>query len=66
MKGGLKCENTSPTYKRLKCKPTVYNGQRYEVLLEVNGISHMVKVNSKNLPYGVIEKIETFNIKTEQ
>ena len=65
MKGGLKCESNSPTYKRIKCKSVVHNGQRYEVLLELNGISHMVKVNSKNLPYGVIEKIETFNIKTE-
>jgi hypothetical protein len=62
MRHKIKCENSSSIYKKIKPKPIIYNGQKYELLLELNGISHIVKINSKNLPYGIIEKINSSDI----
>lgn len=55
-------EDTSKLYRKIKPKTVKYNNQNWSILFERDGISHMVRLTGKGLPYGVVEKIPTSQI----
>lgn len=62
MRRQIKCEFNSPTYKKIKPKHIEYNGEKWMWLCNLHNVACIIKINKKDIPYGIIEKVPLSDI----